>query len=53
MSDKGVKLGGITTWVKKGRHIYIFSGIAINQKDSEFLRYKDLFQIITNGMVIS
>jgi hypothetical protein len=45
----GVKLGGVTTWINKGNDVYIVTGLAINEKDSEFLKYKGLFQEVASS----
>ncbi len=49
MEVDNVRLGGITTWVKKDEVIYILTGMAINEKNSEFLKYKVLFQEIVES----
>lgn len=48
MQVNGVKLGGITTWINSNDTIYIITGMAINETNSEFLKYKGLFQEITD-----
>lgn len=42
----GLRLGGISTWIKANESVYIITGMASNQKNSEFLKYKDLFREI-------
>jgi len=47
MLINGVKLGGVTTWINNNGVIYVITGIAINEVDGEFLKYKGLFQEIS------
>lgn len=48
-----VKLGGITTWINNGSDVYIITGMASNEKNSEFLKYKSLFQEITSSFSLN
>jgi hypothetical protein len=41
-----IKLGGITTLINYEEDIYTITGMACNEKNSEFLKYKDLFREI-------
>lgn len=50
MQVEGVKLGGITTWIKANNYVYVITGMAINEKESEFLKYKGLFQEVTSTL---
>jgi hypothetical protein len=47
------KLAGITTWIKKGNTAYIITGMAINEEGNEFLKYKNLFQEITDSFWVN
>ncbi len=44
----GIKLGGLTTWINKGNKVYVLTAMAINEKNSEFLKYKGLFQEVAS-----
>jgi len=52
MQTDGVKLGGITTWIKNGEIIYVITGLALNEGNSDFLKYKGLFQEITSSLSV-
>lgn len=43
----GIQIGGITTWIKNKDTIYIITGMASNEKENGFLKYKGLFQEIS------
>lgn len=53
MQVNGVKLGGITTWIYNGLDAYVITGMAINEQDSEFLRFKVVFQGVTSSFFCS
>jgi len=49
MQVEGIKLGGITTWINNNGVVYVVTGMAINEENSEFLKYKGLFQEVTDS----
>lgn len=52
MTVDEVKLGGVTTWIynSESNSVYCLTGLALNQENSEFLKYKVLFQEISNSI---
>ena len=41
-----IKLGVVTSWINKGKAIYIINCMASNENKGDFLHYKELFQDI-------
>lgn len=48
-SVNGLDLGGITTWIRTEKYIFILTGIAPNLNQREFIKYLGALQEITNS----
>jgi hypothetical protein len=49
---QNVRLGGMVTFINSGVEVYLVIASASNQQPGDFLRYKGLFEEITNSFSI-
>lgn len=53
VKERELKIGGITTWIKYGKKVYVLTCMAENQNGRDFLRFEGLFKEITKSFEVS
>lgn len=52
LEENGIGLGALSTWIKVDDVSYVITGIAMNGKEGEFLKYRGLFREIALSFLV-